>query len=100
MAFAGKRESRHRSRNREFSGEKCELIATDSLMGSVNSTRADFELDFKLPTRKTQRKLSESKCRFATHNAQQRDSEKTPKWRRLAARLVTFTFKRWSLAKK
>jgi hypothetical protein len=39
----------------------------------------------KLPTLKTQRKLSEPECRFATHNSQQQDSEKAAKWRGLAA---------------
>jgi hypothetical protein len=33
MAFAGKRESRYLSRNGEFSGEKREFIAKNSLIG-------------------------------------------------------------------
>jgi hypothetical protein len=35
MAFAAKRESPHLSKGFEFSGEKCELVATNSLMGRL-----------------------------------------------------------------
>ena len=58
MGHAGKRESRHVSEIREFSGQKTRPYRDRLSDGPVNSNRPDFELDFKLRRQGFQGQLS------------------------------------------
>ena len=67
MAFAAKRESRHLNKCCEFSGEKCELIVTNSLMGMLTQIERISNLISSYPARiRTWTKRTKISCATVT----------------------------------